>query len=440
MQFRDSRETIVVLAIFTLFFGAAVLPVAVGWRVAEASFDEQRCYLPAITQMRANFPAVDILRDSLSANPPGYTHVLAGLSFLTGDTLPAHRAWHFVLSLLGALGLLWFAASLVRGTEMAVAALLPAICSGYYLKSAAQLSTDNLALVLSVAVTALALFGSSSGRTAALAGVLGALAVYIRHVTAWTAAPLFAKACVLWWQRSRADRSEKRRIVTWMLAAAAVVLPLVIFVWFWQGLVPPMWGRAHGSLSMAPLVYGLALCGVFGPVFLWAAYLSRSLDFRRADVLYGSVAGLVLFVFTETSPSYEAGRWGGPLWALAGKLPLWGDRSLLFLPFAMLGGAALAVAARSLASRMPARAFVWAFAFVAWMITGIPNRQVFHRYYEGPVLAFWGLWLIALLDSSQERSPATRAVLYGLSVLLLLSGAHSLLTSVTGFAAPISGQ
>ena len=436
----NSREALAVSVTFAVLFSAAVLPVSVGWRISESSFDETRCYLPAITQMRANFPEVDLLRDSLSASPPGYTHLLAALSFVTGDSLPAHRAWHFALSLFGAIGLLWFVAIVARSTTLAVAALLPTVCSGYYLKNAGQLSTDNLALVLSVAVTALAMFGAASCRNAAFASLLGLCATYFRHVAAWTAAPLFAKGAVLWWTAERRAPHDRRRVVAWIIASVVVVLPLMVFVWAWGGLVPPRWARAHGSISLTPLVYCLSLCGLFAPFFLCSAALSRALKFNWRDVLWGALAGLAFFFISDTSPSYEAGRWGGPLWALADKLPHGEGRSFLFLPVAMLGAVCLAIAVRSLASRAPDQAFIWATAFSAWMLTGIPNRQVFHRYYEGPILAFFGLWLIAVLRGAGAPSPLARGILYALSAFLFLSGVYSLFTSVTGFVSPLAGR
>lgn len=442
MKTGSCREAFVVSLIFFLFFSAAVFPVAVGWRVAEASFDETRCYLPAITQMRENFPSVDILQDSLSASPPGYTHLLAALSFIGGDNLINHRAWHFAISLLGAVALMWFVAFLTRGHTLAVSALMPTICSGYYLKGAAQLSTDNLALVLSVAVTALVMFGCASYRNAALSGFLGVCATYVRHVAVWTAVPIFAKGALIWWGKQRREPSSRSLVAAWIIASLAVVLSVSVFVWSWGGLVPPIWARqAHGSISLTPLVYCLSLCGLFAPFFLSVAAFSRALKFSRRDVLWGSLVGLTLFLLSETSPSYEAGRWGGPLWAMAGKLPLFlGERSLLFLPTTMLGGICLATALRSLACRVPDQAFIWATAFTAWMFTGIPNRQVFHRYYEGPILAFLGLWLIAVLRGSGAPSPSARGILYALSGVLFLSGVYSLFNSATGFVAPISGQ
>lgn len=434
------REALLASLIFALLFTSAVFPVSVGWRVSEASFDENRCYLPAITQMRGNFPSVDILRDSLSASPPGYTHLLAVLSFVSGNSLPAHRAWHFALSLLGAAGLLWFVAFFTRDHTLAVAALMPTICSGYYLKGAAQLSTDNLSLVLSVAVTALVMFGCASFRNAALSGFLGVCATYVRHVAVWTAVPIFARGAFIWWGKQRREPASRGLIFAWIIASLAVVLTVSVFVWSWGGLVPPIWARqAHGSISLTSLVYSFSLCGLFAPFFLAVAALSRGLKFNWQDVLWGSLAGLAIFLLSDTSPSYEAGRWGGPFWVLAGKLPVWEGRALFFLPCTMLGGVWLAIAIRSLSSRVPDQAFIWGAAFSAWMLTGIPNRQVFHRYYEGPILAFFGLWLIAVLRGADAPSPLARGILYALSAFLFLSGVYSLFTSATGFEAPLSG-
>lgn len=419
--------------VYAVLFLAVVLPVAVGWRASEDSFDERRCYLPAITQMRAKFPSVDLLQDSLSASPPGYSHLLAGLSLVTGDSLRAHRAWHAVVSLAGALFLLWLAARLTGMQSTAVVAMLPMVCSGYYLKSSTQLTTDNPALVLSFAVLVFVFFAPERPRSAALAGVVGLAAVWVRHISVWLAAPMILKSLLVFYHKGR------RVAGVWLVAALMMLLTVTGFVRAWGGLVPPLWSNAHGGLSLSSTVYALALAGIFGVAFLYA---NGRVKIRSSDawaIAAGGITSVVAFFLADMTPSYEAGRFGGPLWLLAGKLLLVDGRAYMFLPLSAAGAGLLAFAAWRLYEKSPAFALLWVGSLGAWLATGIVNRQIFHRYYEGPVLGFWGLWILLMaFGDSGQRDKKRLGVLYLLAGLLFVSGAYSMFTSVTGFAVPLN--
>jgi hypothetical protein len=418
--------------VYAVLFLGVVLPVAVGWRAAEASFDEGRCYLPAITQLRAKFPSVDLLQDSLSASPPGYSHLLAFLSLVTGDSLLAHRAWHAVLSLLGALFLLWMAVRLTGHRTVAIAAMLPMLCSSYYLKSAAQLTTDNPALVLTFATLLLVFFAQDRPRSAFGAGALGLAGVWVRHNAIWLAAPMALKGLLLF-RRNRPTASA------WVIAAVAMLLLVAGFIWAWGGLVPPIWSRVQEAPSLSSLVYACALAGIFGVVFVFAG---TRLDIRLSDLLAavaGVAVGAGLFFLSDMAPSYEAGRFGGPLWALAGQIPLVAGRAYIFLPLAAAGAGLLALAAWRLFARSPAFGLLWTWSLCAWLATCIVNRQIFHRYYEGPILGFWGLWILLMARGDGARSTKSRCGwLYLLAVVLFAAGAYSMFTSPTGFVAPLN--
>jgi hypothetical protein len=428
----DARWWVLPVVYAVLFLGV-VLPVAVGWRATEASFDEGRCYLPAITQLRAKFPSVDLLQDSLSASPPGYSHLLAFLSLATGDSLRAHRAWHAVLSLVGAIFVLWLAARLTGLQTVAVAAMLPMVSSSYYLKSAAQLTTDNLALALTFSALLLVFFAQDRPRSAFVAGALGLACVWVRHNAIWLAAPMALKSLLLLSRRNRPTA------VAWVIAALAMLLVVAVFVWAWGGLVPPIWSRAHEAPSLSSLVYACALAGIFGAVFFPAG---TRMDIRSSDLLValaGVVVGAGLFLLSDMAPSYEAGRFGGPLWALAGQIPLVAGRAYIFLPLAAAGAGLLALAAWRLFARSPAFGLLWTSSLCAWLATGIVNRQIFHRYYEGPILGFWGLWILLMAFGDSARFAKSRCVLlYLLAAALFAAGAYSMLTSPTGFTAPLN--
>ena len=419
------------LIVYSLVFSALVFPVVLGLRGSEASVDEARCYLPAISQLRAKFPAVDLLGDSFSASPPGYTHLLAGVSLLTGDSLTAHRVSHAILSLLGAVLLLWWLAKLTALGEAAVVAALPVVCSSYYLKCSAQIFTDNSAMLLTVAATAVILFESTEKRPAWLAFLLGAVAIYFRHISAWIAGPIILKGLLALWKHG------VRAAWPWLASGVALLSLVGLLFWTWGGLVPPKWASAHDGLSFTAVVYSLSLAGLFGVFYLYSFGDRWS---ARGDLIacgIGALVGGLFFFLSETGPSYEAGRWGGPLWDVAAKLPLWRGRAYVFLPLAAVGGGALALAAWSLYRKAPDRALLWTVSLVAWLSTGLVNRQIFHRYYESQLLGFWSLWLMAMLLAKSPSSTKTRLFpLYILAALLALAGMYSMAFSSAGFTAP----
>jgi hypothetical protein len=420
------------IVFYAVVFMAAVLPVAAGLRATEASFDETRCYLPAITQLRDKFPWVDLLEDSLSASPPGYTHLLAGLSLATGDSIAAHRVWHAVISLLGALLLIWLVVRLTNLKGPTVAALLPMICSSYYLKNSTQLTTDNPAMILSFGVLAFVLFADERLRNAAFAFVLAAIAVYVRHISAWVAGPMMLKGITLYIGRKPAAA------LAWLIAAACVPLIVLVFVSAWGGLVPPRWAaQAHNGISLAAGVYCFSLIGIFGGFFIYAGIGWR---LQRGDwwaSTIGCFVGVLVFFLADTTPNYEAGRWGGPLWSVAEKLPLWNGRAYIFLPLTAIGGGLLTLAARRLFLVSPEKAILWGCALLSWLATGLVNRQIFHRYYESPILGFWGLWLLLILVGRRGAPSAGTHALFLLAGALFAAGLYSILFSSTGFSAPL---
>ena len=425
----------VILILYAAAFLLVVIPVAAGIRAAEASFDETRCYLPAITQLRDKFPAVDLVEDSLSASPPGYTHLLAGLSLGTGDSLAAHRAWHGLVSLFGALLLLWLVTRLTKLRAPAIAAMLPMVCSSYYLKCATQLTTDNPAVILTFGVLAFVLFTDGRPRNALISCALAATAVYVRHISVWVAGPMMLRSLTL------AVARKFNSAAAWLVAAIGVLLLVVMFALAWGGLVPPRWAKAHDGISLVSVVYCLSLSGIFGAFFLhpgWRWNLDKKDWLAMAT---GCVVACVVFFLSETSPSYEAGRWGGPLWSVAEKLPLYAGRSYIFLPLAAIGGGMLSLAFRQLYLITPEKAILWAGAIGAWLATGVVNRQIFHRYYESPILGFWGMWLLLMVLAGRQPQSAVRSTgLYVLAALLFFAGVYSILSSATGFSAPLIGQ
>jgi hypothetical protein len=366
------------------------LPMLLSHQATNYAADESAYHLPAIRQIRAHWPGLDLLHDSLSATAPGYHYVLAGISYLTGPGQLALRLVNFAVSL-GVLALFCPAWPAQTASRTVFFALLPLAASNFFVKSASYVVTDNAAL-LAVAGTLLALLLTPSPRGPRNASLLSALALFIRQSGAWLLAPLLARILT--------EPGRRPRFRQWL-----PLLPSVgILGWLaisWGGLVPPIWREATSPASgLAPAAgaYLLAVLAIFGSCYYAAARPVRwNEDLRSGWSMAGVILGLGLALAGPTTPDHDAGRWGGYLWNLAGHLPVVGRYSAVFLLLAPLGGTILGMLARRLYFETGrTTTLIWLAAFLGWMGTGLLNRQIFQRYYEPTILVLLICWLLLL--------------------------------------------
>jgi len=201
----------------------------------------------------------------------------------------------------------------------------------------------------------------------------------------------------------------------------APILVLGLLVAAWGGAVPPAWRQLSypgASNLFAPLVYELAVLACVGG-FFYAAVAGPDwrTDFSNRWIWLAAALGLAAAVVGPTSFSVSAGRWGGYLWLVAARLPAPAGRSLVFLILAPVGGAITGLLITRLRAETNATKFgLWACAFVMWSLSQLANRQIFHRYFEPPILVFLILWLLMILRSRAADS-ATRWLPLGLLVL-----------------------
>jgi hypothetical protein len=382
------------LASFAGIFLALTLPASIYFRAGEINFDEARCYFPAIQQLRDNFPRMDLVKDSLSANPPGYTQLLAGLSLLSGDSVPWVRFWHNLVSLVGACTLLVLFGYLCR--PIAFFLMLPVVFSPYYLKQACVISTDNFALALGGISMGLLLFKNRSPWAYMMAGLLVVGAIYVRQISVWLMAPIVVS--LLGTERNVEGRQVKGILGIILILCFVMLFQLVIS---WKGLVPPRFQSAHAGLSLSGVVYGVSLLGLFAPFFFSKETLFPPKKWQR-PLIWAGILGALLLVVAPTAPSYEEGRWGGILWSLAHRVPLIADRSPLFLPLLVFGCLSLCQIIHALYRTDKKKALFWCAGLFAWLATSIPNHQVFHRYFEGPVLLFLGTAACIILQNGKN--------------------------------------
>ena len=404
-------------------FAALCLPLVWSARTSNYTYDEDQYHLPAVRQIRAHWPALDLRRDSLSATAPGYHYLLATLSWVTGTDRRTLRLVTFAVSL-ALLGLLWNLFPREQAT-LGAAAVLPLAASNFFVKSASWIVTDNPALLAMTATLALILFARRPSATV-WAGGWAAAAVFVRQMYAWLVVPILLRV----WIDRRGGRDGARW--TWALAALPPLGIVGLLVLAWGGLVPPGWREAHypaGTNPVAPLVCGLAVLGGLGGFYYFAVTRANwRTDFGGWSTRIGAGLGLALALAGPTYSSMPAGRWGGYLWNLAEHLPAPAGRSIVFLGLAPLGGAIAGMLFERLrAESGPATAWLWFGSYAMWLLSYAPNRLVFQRYFEPATLVFLVFWLLLILRARQDRVAVWRAPLGVLAtgqIMITLLTAH----------------
>lgn len=392
------------LALLLLIVTAVCLPLLLFKGETNYTADEREFYLPAIRQISAHWPQLDLMRDSLSATPPGYPYFLASLSKIIGEERTSLRIVNLIVSL-GVLVILWASWPSGISPALRMAAILPLAGSNFFIKSASYVVTDNAALLTVVATLCLTLLARSPNALP-VSGVAAALGVFLRQLNFWLEAPLLLRLF------------RTRSPLHWWPA----LLPFTVLLWLiqaWGGLVPPAWASAlHRGVFPAAGAYQLAVLGVLGGFYYFAARPDWRTDLSSRWVVMGGVFGLLVALIAPTTPDFAAGRWGGYLWELAALLPRIGTASWLFLLLSPIGGVILVLLTRQLWAVLGAeRALIWLATLLAFMVTGLANRQIFHRYYEPTLLVLLFIWLILAQRSHPAPSSRSRPeVLYVLGV------------------------
>ena len=227
-----------------------------------------------------------------------------------------------------------------------------------------------------------------------LASATTTLAVFFRQSAIWLELPLALQALA-------SERSWRAWPLLWPVGL------LLLLVLNWGGLVPPAWQAQHrGEIAFAAGAYQLALIAGMGGLYLAVLRSDWRRMLREPWSWWGAAAGLVLALAGPNNPSYEAGRWGGYLWDVATRLPVWHERSLFFVPLAAIGGfVAGQLVAHLWRTVGKPRASIWIGAQLAFLFSGLANRQVYQRYFEPTQLALLTLWLALMTSAAPAGAP-----------------------------------
>jgi hypothetical protein len=386
------------------------------------SADEATYYLPAISQIRNHWPALDLTADSLSATAPGYPYVLAGISRLTGEHVLTLRMLNWLVSLL-VLWALWRLLYQTGGQVMCLL-LLPLVFDNFFVKSSGYVVTDNAAL-LGIVGSLICIFHRVDTCTNLRGSLAATLAVCVRQNNIWLAAPLGINLL------TQAYQERKWGV---LLMGLVPFIPLGIMYWVWGGLVPPIWRETHevrNFINTMPIVYLGTIMSVIGMPF----YLSFTnwpqwrRDVRSAWPWLAGFGGLVLAGCTNSLPDKASGHWGGYWWTIADRFPSIGHASLLFLLLAPVGAWLAGAMVQRLWHKAETRPSVlYILALLAWVLTLTSNRQVFQRYCEPTLIIFLIMWTVLITKQNNRYQPARMWPIWA------LSGVQLALTLVTAVA------
>jgi len=430
---RPTRETIqtllIVLALYALVVGAMLVADIVPSR---AAFDSKLYHLPTIKQFAQTWPSIDPW-DYLSATTPGYHWLLSGVWSLTGGSLrivlianALITAGFFALAA-------WLIARLATGSHgprwLPVLLCLPLLANNYLLMPGVALLPDAAGWLGVLAMIAICLTTRTTVFTLVTGGVLLLATVLTRQLHVWIAG-LFLLA--LWSppmdsQVSRrstsAANSRLGPVALGLIACIPAALMLLLFVRYWEGLVPPRFQgqyppRGLGGMLLSPApAFILAVVGALSPFFagFWGPGLLRLWKDHRFTLLGVCAVGIAVAIFPATNFDYQAGRRTG-LWNLAAHFPvLFGHTSVLILMLTTVGALVLACFATLLDSRP--RVILLA-CLLGYAIVMTASAEVWQRYVE-PLALLVLVLMSARVTGLHAQSSLRRRLARNLGPLLL---------------------
>lgn len=415
--------------VLTLVYGVLVLPmILTGANLAAAAWDESEYHLPIITTMRDQWPSIDVVHYD-SATTPGYHVLMAAVLKLTGSVAAVRLAsallsWGLIMAAYSGLRCIVAIAGgrENRAAEWACVALtLPLVFSQYFLGAAIWLTTDNTALLVVVLSLASIGVGSFSGGRTLCGGVFAALAVLVRQLHVWLAAPIVLAGVLASPLAGLAPKALRRGALqaprSWrrmMVSIAASALPIVAlgtFVLLWGSLVPVSDKIRQQHLrgaNPATLAFTLALAGALGAFMLTLAPGGVWSHIRRllrspAALGIAVTAGLAAGVLFPTAWAWRVRDTG--LWLVVKHTPVVMNRSILLALMSAAGAVVvLALYRRAAEAGRGATALFLLLSLLAWVAAQTANIMCWHRYFEPLLLVVLG-W-IGLLGA--DFGPAAR--------------------------------
>jgi len=426
-------------ALFLLVF-AGIL--GGGRENARGRLDQDTYHWMVIEQFSRQWPEPD-LTDYRSATGPGYHLPLAWVHRFVTENQTAIRVVGAVwtILLLGSLGR--EVGYRIQGIR-AIAVCLPMVVSLYVVVSGVYLLPDNLAWLTVLGLMVLAFRPKVDAWTYLGGAALLAVAVFVRQINLWPAGVLAVAAAMPGWRESSELESHLApplspwwgvRTGVMIVAALPAVAVLMWFYSMWGGLTPPAFQSVAPSRELVPAWHSgwqhegpnpavpamilavLGTTGVFYGGFFWPKLREvwESEDRRLALLAGGLLLGAMAASIVPTTWNEGAGRYSG-LWNVSRAFPTIGERSLLMIALATVGGGVLALGFMSLGRR--AR-WIWLTAWVCFIAAQTANAMAWQKYYE----PFCLMMLPLAASRIVGQRPVPRWAFFGpLLLAILLAG------------------
>lgn len=440
-----------ILSTLALFALVAGIMLALGIVPSRAAFDSKLYHLPTIEQFARDWPALEPW-DYLSATTPGYHWLMAGVMKASGSLTLVLVTNALIAALFFALAA-WLIARLATPIDAAGAAhrrptrtlflptllCLPLLANNYLLMPGVALLPDVAGWLGVLAMIALALRSGSTGVTLLLGGLILLATVLTRQVHVWIGGLMLL---ALWMPMHVAGRrvdegSRFARVGLGVLACVPAAVALVLFMRYWDGLVPPRFQGQYPPLGLRDMLLSpapafiLAIAGAIGVFFVgfWWQGLARLWRENRELILLAILASVAIAFVPPTTFDYLAGRRTG-LWNLAQKFPnIAGRTSTLILGLAILGGVTLTGFAALIERRTQ---LILLAALLGYAIVMTASAEVWQRYVEPFVLIVLTLMSAAVVARGEASRGTATARIAGVALLTLACAGVSVRTFQAG--------
>lgn len=373
------------------------LVAALGVVATAGGNDQQSFHLPSVTQIRDEFPHINIV-DLNTATGPLYHLVVAAISGPLGFGEAGTQIVGALFAALLAALAVWHARNVPTAYWRALA-VAPLLLSAYFWQSALWMLTDDAAILFTMAALIMMERDLTVRRQVAI-GVLIAAAIATRQTFVWTLVP--AVLACLHCLHGQPWSTKFRALARMTVPGVAV---LAVLVALWGGLTPPAmrgFNASGAAQSWISVAFTFAVAAVFAvPVLLATMRTGVIRDHARIAATVGVVVSLPAVVCPSAATSFpDDSRRGGVVWSVVAEFPDLAGRAPILVALAFIGGFACTIVYFLLDRRT---AIILSSSLLALAVATTPASQMYQKYVELPIEMIAVLAIVALFIGGRLR-------------------------------------
>lgn len=384
------------------------IKISVSNPIGATLYDQNTYHIPQINYFLRN--GIDFTSyNSFTATTPGqhliYTCLLSLLSIkqVDGNTIEL-RLLHLIFNLV-TIFLIWLLLYTITRKHESIIYSLPLICSPYFINGALYITTDNVAIGITVAVLIFIISQNYNFKNILYANIFNTVSILWRQNTIWLQGPIFIKNI-----KTILNTKKYSSLIPHLLPVGL----LILFIISWGGLTPREFQLINSkALNFSSIIYSISLFVILSIFYLYDLYflikkIEKQLIIRITII--GIIIGISIGIFIPSEMNHQAGRWGGYLWSISSYLPSIYERSIFFIFLTILGSVLLSYIFYLLWISNEVLIIV---AFLSWLISNVGSFIVFHRYYEPMLILFISIFILKLNKNTKYHlaGPAILAII-----------------------------